>query len=229
MGQEDLLEEEVETTPVFLPEKFHVQRSLGRLQSMWSQGVRLDWACLHISLCDTLFFPHCCLHVCFQSSFLVNFWRLRNQIIWFSCNGKCGLWVIWINAGIWRHPCEMFRVLFWCLYSLGLKCSCCWYMTHFKTHDTHPPSLHFHCSSTKCKVWWILLNIKSTEWFSAFHYIFSFPLWFITGYWIWFFILYTKTLLFIHPIYNSLHLLIPNSQTIPSPARLLPWQSQPLK
>ena len=92
-----------------------------------------------------------------------------------------------------------------------------------------PPISSFHCSSTKCKVWWILLNIKSTEWFSAFHYIFSFPLWFITGYWIWFFILYTKTLLFIHPIYNSLHLLIPNSQTIPSPARLLPWQSQPLK
>jgi len=36
----------------------------------------------------------------------------------------------------------------------------------------------------------------------------SFPLWFITGYWIYFPVLYSRTLLFIHPIYNSLHLLI---------------------
>ena len=33
--------------------------------------------------------------------------------------------------------------------------------------------------------------------------------------------LYGRTLLFIHPIYNSLHLLIPNSQSIPPP-----WQPQ---
>ena len=36
----------------------------------------------------------------------------------------------------------------------------------------------------------------------------SFPLWFITRYWIEFPVLYSRTLLFIHPIYNSLHLLI---------------------
>ena len=37
---------------------------------------------------------------------------------------------------------------------------------------------------------------------------YSFPLWFVTGYWIWFPVLYSKTL-FIHPVYNSLYLLIP--------------------
>ena len=51
---------------------------------------------------------------------------------------------------------------------------------------------------------------------------YSFPLWFITGYRIQFAVLYNRTLLFIHSIYTSLHLLIPNSQSIPSPAP--PWQ-----
>ena len=49
---------------------------------------------------------------------------------------------------------------------------------------------------------------------------YSFPLWFITGYWIWFPVLYSGTLLFIHALYNSLHLLIPNSQFIPPPSSL---------
>ena len=34
------------------------------------------------------------------------------------------------------------------------------------------------------------------------------------GYWMYFHVLYSRTL-FIHPVYNSLHLLIPNSQSIP--------------
>ena len=44
---------------------------------------------------------------------------------------------------------------------------------------------------------------------------YSFLLWFITGYWIEIPELYSRTLLFIHPVYNCLHLLTPNSQ--PSP------------
>ena len=44
---------------------------------------------------------------------------------------------------------------------------------------------------------------------------YSFPLWFVTGYGIQFPVLYSRTLLFIHSIYNSLHLLTPNSQSIP--------------
>ena len=36
---------------------------------------------------------------------------------------------------------------------------------------------------------------------------YSFPLWFITGYWTSFPVFYSRTLLFIHPVYDSLHLL----------------------
>ena len=46
---------------------------------------------------------------------------------------------------------------------------------------------------------------------------YSFPLWFITGYWIQFPVLYSRALLFIHALHNSLHLLTPNSQSIPLP------------
>ena len=43
----------------------------------------------------------------------------------------------------------------------------------------------------------------------------SFSLWFITGYQIESPVLYSRTLLFIHYIHNNLHLLIPNSPSIP--------------
>ena len=44
-------------------------------------------------------------------------------------------------------------------------------------------------------------------------HIYSFPLWFITGCWTYFPVLYIRTLLFIPSVCNSLHLLIPNSQS----------------
>ena len=52
---------------------------------------------------------------------------------------------------------------------------------------------------------------------------YSFPLWFITGYWIQFPVVYSRNLLFIHPIYenNSLHLLTSNFQFFP-PSLLSP-------
>ena len=46
-------------------------------------------------------------------------------------------------------------------------------------------------------------------------FLYPFPLWFLTGYWIQFPVLYSRTWLFIHPIYNSLHLQAPNSRSIP--------------
>ena len=51
---------------------------------------------------------------------------------------------------------------------------------------------------------------------------YSFPLWFITGYWIQFPVLYSRTLLFIHSLYTSLHLLIqtPNPTLSQPPAFL---------
>ena len=50
-------------------------------------------------------------------------------------------------------------------------------------------------------------------------YIYSFsyyfPLWFIIGYWIEFTVLYSRTLLFVHPVCNNLYLLIPKPQDFP--------------
>ena len=46
-------------------------------------------------------------------------------------------------------------------------------------------------------------------------FCFAFSLWFIAGYWIQFPVLFSRTLVFIHSLYNSLHRLIPNSQSIP--------------
>ena len=55
--------------------------------------------------------------------------------------------------------------------------------------------------------------------------IYSFSLWFITGYGIQLPVLYSMTLLFIHPIHKHLHLLIGNSQSAPPPP-LVPWRPQ---
>ena len=45
----------------------------------------------------------------------------------------------------------------------------------------------------------------------------SFPSQFITGYWIEWPVLYSRTLLFIHTLHKSLHLLIPTSSSFPLP------------
>ena len=47
--------------------------------------------------------------------------------------------------------------------------------------------------------------------------LYAFPLRFIIGYRIHFPVFYSRTLLFLHPIYRSLNLLISNSQSIPPP------------
>ena len=50
-----------------------------------------------------------------------------------------------------------------------------------------------------------------------FSFLYYFPSWSIPGDWIYFLVLYSKTSLLIHSKYNSLHLLTPNSQSIPLP------------
>ena len=75
------------------------------------------------------------------------------------------------------------------------------------------------------KLYWSIVQLQccvnfcTAKWLSYIYILFSysFPLWFITGYWIQFPVLYRRTLLSIHPIYSSLYLLIPNSQPIPPP------------
>ena len=44
-------------------------------------------------------------------------------------------------------------------------------------------------------------------------FLYCFPLWFIPGHWMWFCVLYSRTLLSIHSMCNSLHLLTLNSQS----------------
>ena len=72
-----------------------------------------------------------------------------------------------------------------------------------------------------------LLCSKVTPFYSYGHVLYSFPLWFITGYWESFPVLYSRTLLFAHPLYNSLHLLIPISYSFSLPT-LPPWHPQVL-
>ena len=72
-------------------------------------------------------------------------------------------------------------------------------------------------------VLYICIYVYIYMYVSSFSY--SFPLWFITGYWVYFPVLYSRTL-FICSLRNSLHLLIPDSQSIPPTTPLAPWQPQ---
>ena len=47
------------------------------------------------------------------------------------------------------------------------------------------------------------------------YFLYSFPLWLVSRYWIWFPTLYSRTLWFIHSVRNCWHLLTPNSPSIP--------------
>ena len=85
----------------------------------------------------------------------------------------------------------------------------------------------FHCKLSKklkktfFKKNWNALGLQCVSfWCIAsdsviYSFPYSIPLWFITGYWTQLPVLYNRTLLFIHSIYNSLYLLVPNSQSNP--------------
>ena len=60
---------------------------------------------------------------------------------------------------------------------------------------------------------WLSTHVHVTYITHPFSY--CFPLWFIVGYWIRFPVLYSRTLLFIHSRYNSLHLLRRNQLSKP--------------
>ena len=63
------------------------------------------------------------------------------------------------------------------------------------------------------------VNFCCTEkWFRyIYSFSYSFPLWFITGHWIQLPVLYSRTFVSIHPLFTSVHLLIPNSWSFPLP------------
>ena len=70
------------------------------------------------------------------------------------------------------------------------------------------------------------INFCYTEkWFSyTFFFYILLHLWFIIGYWIHIPLLYSRAVLFIHSVYNGLHLLTPTSLSVPKPSPL--WQPQ---
>ena len=81
-----------------------------------------------------------------------------------------------------------------------------------------------YSSSYKNLFYWSIVDLQhcvsfwcTAKWF-RYVYICSFPLWFITGYWIQLPVLYSRTSLLIHYIYNSLHLLTPSSHSILPPS-----------
>ena len=81
----------------------------------------------------------------------------------------------------------------------------------FSTQESNPGLLHCFFIVWATRVY---IYIYTHILFS-----YSFLLWFITGYWILFPVLHSRTL-FIHSIYNNLCLLIPNSQSIPTHPQL---------
>ena len=72
--------------------------------------------------------------------------------------------------------------------------------------------VNFCC--TVSKVIQLYIHVHVCVYIYVYSFLYSFPSWFISRYLIYFPVLYSRTLLFIHCICNSLHLLIPNSHTI---------------
>ena len=99
----------------------------------------------------------------------------------------------------------------------------------------HPLGLSFHIAITLKKFFYssvvalqCCVNFHCTAKWLSYTYIFFFiyfPFWFVIGYWLELLVLYSRTLLFIHPRYSSLHLLIPSSQPFPPPPSPT-WQLQ---
>ena len=92
---------------------------------------------------------------------------------------------------------------------------------HYLKKHTGSPFFFFNwcvidlqcCANYCCTAKWFIYIHTHTHT----HTLYSFPLWFIiTGYWKEFPVLYSRTMLFIHSVYKSLHLLISNSHSTPS-------------
>ena len=91
--------------------------------------------------------------------------------------------------------------------------------------------LQYSCleNSMDREAWWATVCgvAKSQTRLSTYTHTHSFsyyfPLWFITEYCIQFPVLHSRIFLFIYSLYNSVHLLIPDSQFFPSSP---PWQTQ---
>ena len=84
----------------------------------------------------------------------------------------------------------------------------------------------FYWSIVDLQCWVNLYCKRDSTIYSPIYIIFlySFPFWLTTGYWMWFLVLYGRTLLLNQSVCNSLNLLPPSSQSILH--HPLPWQTQ---
>ena len=79
--------------------------------------------------------------------------------------------------------------------------------------ETRPSVYYRFLNSSIADSQCVLISVHSTL-FSYAHiciFSYSFPLWFITRYWVWFSEFYSRTMLFIYFEYSGLYLLIPHS------------------
>ena len=135
---------------------------------------------------------------------------------------------------MWQY---FFCFIFWFLWPRGM-----WDLSSLTRDPTHTPCIgrqslnHWTTREVPvcfCLFNWSIVDLQccvnfycTAKWFSYVHsFSYAFPSWFITDYWIQFPVLCSRTLWFIHSIYNSLHLLIPDSQSF-SPTPNSPWQPQ---
>ena len=136
--------------------------------------------------------------------------------------------------GVYSHL-DLNHWLLWCHFgdcgiSSRESCkACCFYPFHH-WRILFVPTLVLKLQRRKFfKFYWYIIDLQhcdhfccTAKWFSYANihisFSYSFLLRFITGYWIQLPVQYSRTLLFIHPVYYGyifLHLLIPNSQFIP--------------
>jgi len=179
----------------------------GRLQSMGSLRVRHDWttslSCFTFTHWKRKWQPLQCS--CLENPRDGGAWwaavygvsQSRTRLKWLSSSSSnlCRT-AKWLSYHIRTFIYLIFIYFSFPLWFVCMRAQLC--LTLGDIMDYSPPACSIHAIS-----------------YSIYACHFLLQLWFITGYWIHLPVLYSWTLLFILPIYNSLHLLIPDFQSFP--------------
>ena len=135
--------------------------------------------------------------------------------------GACGILALWsgikpappaledevLSTGLPGKSLFLKYIFYWCSWITMLCVNyCC---------DSQESLCYTAIINTQhCNLYILTHNIVYTHTHTL-PFSFSFPLWFITGYWIQIPVLHSRTLLFTHSVYNSLLLLISSFQSNP--------------